>query len=89
MAAFKRAMVLGADGIELDVRLTRDGVPVVIHDASLRRTGLREGAIARITSTELADVDVRKSGLPKPADYLAVRMFPLEAGRVPTVRGAR
>ena len=58
MAAFKRAMVLGADGIELDVRLTRDGVPVVIHDASLRRTGLREGAIARMTSTELADVDV-------------------------------
>ena len=39
MAAFARAFDDGADGIELDVRLARDGVPVVIHDPSLSHTG--------------------------------------------------
>ena len=39
LAAFREAVAVGADGIEFDVRLTRDGVPVVIHDRDLRRTG--------------------------------------------------
>ena len=47
----------GADGIELDVRLSHDGVPVVIHDATLRRTGLREEAVARMNSKQLGEVD--------------------------------
>jgi len=38
LAAFKKAIVVGADMIELDVRLSRDGVVVVIHDESLERT---------------------------------------------------
>lgn len=48
----------GADGIEFDVRLARDRVAVVIHDATLRRTGLREDAVAGLTSIELSGVDV-------------------------------
>jgi len=48
----------GAAGVELDVRLASDGVPVVIHDATLRRTGLREGIVARMTSGELGQTDV-------------------------------
>ena len=51
-------MNVGADGIELDVRLARDGVPVVIHDATLRRTGLKAGSIGRLDSKQLADIDV-------------------------------
>lgn len=43
----------GADGIEFDVRLARDGVPVVIHDSTLRRTALLAGAVSDFTSTEL------------------------------------
>ena len=39
MAAFREAIAVGSDGIEFDVRLTRDGVPVVIHDSTLHRTG--------------------------------------------------
>ncbi len=58
LASFARALADGAVGIELDVRLTRDGVPVVIHDANLRRTGLREGLVAEITSSELGRTDV-------------------------------
>jgi glycerophosphoryl diester phosphodiesterase len=48
----------GADGVELDVRLASDGVPVVIHDATLRRTGLCKGVVAEMTSSELARSDV-------------------------------
>jgi glycerophosphoryl diester phosphodiesterase len=58
MAAFARAMADGADGIEFDVRLASDGVPVVIHDASLRRVGLREDKVSLLTSTQLAECDV-------------------------------
>ena len=57
LAAFERAFAAGADGIELDVRLARDGVPVVIHDATLRRTGLRAGTVSRLTSGQLTKID--------------------------------
>jgi glycerophosphoryl diester phosphodiesterase len=58
LAAFERALLDGADGIEFDVRLARDRVPVVIHDPTLRRTGLREGSVAALSSDELSQVDV-------------------------------
>lgn len=58
LAAFRRALADGAAGVELDVRLARDGVPVVIHDATLRRTGLQEGVVAEMTSAELSRTDV-------------------------------
>ena len=53
LAAFRRALALKVDGIELDVHVTRDGVPVVFHDDSLRRlTGVR-AQIGRKTWREL------------------------------------
>jgi glycerophosphoryl diester phosphodiesterase len=58
LAAFERALADGADGIEFDVQLARDRVAVVIHDPTLRRTALREGRIAALTSSELSSVDV-------------------------------
>ena len=58
LCAFERALADGADGIEFDVRLARDRVPVVIHDATLRRTGLRKGLIASLSSSELGQIDV-------------------------------
>ncbi|HKP37662.1 MAG TPA: glycerophosphodiester phosphodiesterase family protein [Pyrinomonadaceae bacterium] len=58
IAAFTKALDDNADGIELDVRLARDGVPVVIHDATLGRTGLIDGAVAKMTSVELGKLDV-------------------------------
>ena len=42
-AAFRRAIDAGADGIELDVRLAKDGVAVVFHDSSLKRIAGRKG----------------------------------------------
>jgi glycerophosphoryl diester phosphodiesterase len=58
LAAFSRAISDGADGIEFDVRLSRDGVPVVIHDANLKRTGLVDRAVAELTVRELQDISV-------------------------------
>jgi len=46
LAAFRLALDLGVEMIELDVRLTRDGIPVVIHDAWLARTTDGEGPVA-------------------------------------------
>ncbi len=56
-AAFKRAIEAGADGIELDVRLAKDGVAMVFHDSSLKRIAGRKGKIAQYTSIELGSID--------------------------------
>lgn len=53
LAAFRRALALGGAGIELDVHTTADGVPVVFHDATLRRLTGRPGRVARKTLAEL------------------------------------
>lgn len=58
LVAFEKAMTDGADGFEFDVQLASDGVPVVIHDTTLKRTGLRSGSIADLSSIELQMVDV-------------------------------
>jgi glycerophosphoryl diester phosphodiesterase len=58
MAAFRRAVEVGADAIELDVRLARDGTPVVIHDATLDRTTPDRGPVASRTAEELAGIRV-------------------------------
>ncbi len=58
LAAFQMAIDGGADGTEFDVQLAKDGVPVVIHDATLLRTGLRPESIAKMTSKQLAKIDV-------------------------------
>ena len=57
IAAFDTALALGADGLELDVRLSRDGVVVVHHDASLDRTTDVRGDVSALTAAELARVD--------------------------------
>jgi glycerophosphoryl diester phosphodiesterase len=57
LAAFHRALDSGADGIELDVRLTRDEVPVVIHDDNLKRTGSRPDKVADLSYAEILEVD--------------------------------
>jgi glycerophosphoryl diester phosphodiesterase len=57
MAAFREAIEAGAEGIEFDVRLTRDGVPVIIHDNSLYRTARLPHRIADLTLSELERVD--------------------------------
>ncbi len=57
MAAFDLGLQAGADGLELDVHLSADGVPVVHHDATLDRTTSHTGPLAARTAAELARVD--------------------------------
>lgn len=58
MSAFRKAIDSGADGIEFDVRLSRDGVPVIIHDDTLRRTASRTERVVDLSVKELQMVDV-------------------------------
>jgi glycerophosphoryl diester phosphodiesterase len=57
MAAFRLACSQGAPAIELDTMLTRDGVPVVIHDDTLDRTTNAGGRVRDMTLSEIRRVD--------------------------------
>jgi len=70
-AAFGRAIADGADGIEFDVRLSKDAVPVVFHDATLRRLAKIEDRVADLTAIKLSKIDVGSwfnRAFPKKAD---------------------
>ncbi len=57
LASFREASRRGATWVEIDVKLTRDGVPIVMHDASLRRTMGIDRLVAEMPRAELpADV---------------------------------
>jgi glycerophosphoryl diester phosphodiesterase len=58
IAAFANGVALGADGIELDVRASRDGRVVVHHDQTLDRTTRLRGPVNHGSAAELADADV-------------------------------
>ena len=64
--AFDNGLALGADGLELDVHLSRDGAVVVHHDRTLDRTTTLRGPIADRTADELT-----RAGVPLLAEVLA------------------
>jgi glycerophosphoryl diester phosphodiesterase len=55
--AFLAALDQGADGVELDVRLTADGVPVCLHDAGLGRTTDGRGPLRERTLAQVRALD--------------------------------
>lgn len=57
IAAFDSGIACGAEGLELDVHLSRDGLVVVHHDAALDRTTSARGPLCARTADELARVD--------------------------------
>lgn len=57
MPAFEQGLALGADGVELDVHLSRDGVVVVHHDPAVERTTDGSGPVAGHTAAELGALD--------------------------------
>jgi glycerophosphoryl diester phosphodiesterase len=57
IAAFQRAVEEGADAFELDVRLTADGVPVVLHDALLDRTTQVRARLGDLSFSDLRNID--------------------------------
>jgi glycerophosphoryl diester phosphodiesterase len=53
LASIQKALEMGVDAIELDVRLSRDGVVVVIHDDTIDRTSTGKGEVAAMTLSQL------------------------------------
>ena len=57
LASFERAIRIGVDWIEFDLRKTRDGVLVVIHDETVDRTTNGKGLVRDMTFDELRELD--------------------------------
>jgi glycerophosphoryl diester phosphodiesterase len=57
LAAYRRALDDGADGLECDVRLTRDGVLVCVHDRRVDRTSTGRGVVSTLELAELSELD--------------------------------
>lgn len=57
MAAFKLAYEMGAEGIETDVQLTKDNIPVLIHDERVKRTTDGTGYIKDLTWNQIKQFD--------------------------------
>jgi glycerophosphoryl diester phosphodiesterase len=53
LAAYRQAAAVGADAVECDVRLTRDGVLVCVHDRQIRRTSNGRGVVSALHLAEL------------------------------------
>ncbi len=58
MSAFRLGVEMGANGIETDIRKTKDGIPVLFHDANLLRLAGVDKPIAALTYTELSGVRI-------------------------------
>ncbi|MGX1133489.1 glycerophosphoryl diester phosphodiesterase [Streptomyces glaucescens] len=88
--SLRTALRLGADAVEIDVRLTRDGVPVLLHDETLKRLWELDRPLLALTAAELSELTADR--VPTLADALAVtdgsRVMLDLPGR-PDVRAAR
>ncbi len=64
LAAYRQAAVIGADAVECDVRMTRDGVLVCVHDRRVRSTSNGRGVVSALRLDELEQFHfgARKSG---------------------------
>lgn len=90
LAAYKRAVDEGADALECDVRLTRDGHLICVHDRRVDRTSNGRGAVSALELAELADLDFGswKAPVDEDQDALITERFEepdLERSRVLTL----
>ena len=60
ISAFKKASQMNADGVELDIQLSKDGELVVIHDETVDRVSDRKGFVKDYTLRELREIDVSR-----------------------------
>lgn len=84
LAAVRRAIKVGADMVEIDVGLTRDGQVVVLHDATLGRTTDGRGRLAETTLAEVRRLDAGSWFAPE----FAGEKVPTLAEVLDLVRGA-
>ena len=60
LRSFKKAVEMGVDAVELDVRKTKDGQLVVIHDTDVKRTTDGEGLVSKLTLKEIKGFSAEK-----------------------------
>lgn len=72
LPSFERALELGCDGIELDVWLSRDGIPAVIHDDTVDRTTDGTGRIVEFTMHQLRELTAGGSYVPSLGEVLSL-----------------
>src|SRR5256885_16033585 len=72
LAAYEEAIAFGADALECDVRLTRDGHLVCVHDRTVNRTSDGRGIVSELDLPVLERLDFSSwpGELPHPADHL-------------------
>ena len=75
MLSFTKAAAMGCDGIETDVQLTKDGVPVLCHDEELNRTTTGKGLLCQYTYKELQCFD---AGIKFGKEYKGLKIPTLE-----------
>lgn len=80
VAAFREAARVGADMVELDVRLTADEVPVVLHDPDLGRTTDRSGPVHELTLAEVKRADASGGRGPRQEVPTLAEVFELLRG---------
>ncbi|WP_030216688.1 glycerophosphodiester phosphodiesterase [Streptomyces sp. NRRL WC-3626] len=90
LASLRSALRLGADAVETDVRLTRDGVPVLLHDGTLKRLWGHDRPLSSLTWEEVRALT--DGGVPTLSDALAAtdggRMM-IDLPGTPDVRAVR
>ncbi|RAJ46978.1 glycerophosphoryl diester phosphodiesterase [Kitasatospora sp. SolWspMP-SS2h] len=70
LPAVSAALAAGADAVEVDVQLTRDGVPVLLHDRTLERLWNDQRQINRVTLDQLAELATPGLRIPTLAETL-------------------
>ena len=70
LMAFYLGLELGANGIETDVQLSADGVPVLFHDSTLERVTDQTGPLAELTAEQLQAVQVFCPDFPEKKDTI-------------------
>ena len=95
LPAFERAIALGVDGLEFDIGLTRDGVPVVHHDPALDPDHTRDASGAWLASsgpllrdldmTALSGFDVGRARTGGPTANRFPHQEPRDGARIPTL----
>ncbi|MGV9322512.1 glycerophosphodiester phosphodiesterase [Streptomyces sp. NPDC003660] len=69
LASLRSALDRGADAVEIDVRLTRDGVPVLLHDDTLKRLWEIDRPLSSLTASQVTELTA--GGIPTLAEALS------------------
>ena len=73
IASFKKALELGCDMVEFDVRITKDKYPIIVHDNQLRRLTKKFGRANKLTLEQVKRLKIKKTeSIPTLAEVLEV-----------------